>query len=133
MPKQCYCGKRRPYRQCCGPLIDGEKTARTPEQLMRSRYSAYAQGGQGQYLFDTWYPATCQHLTPEMLDKRDSEWLGLTVHDRGQQGDEGFVSFTAAFRDAEGQEQQLREKSVFQRLNGRWLYVGGEVDISSND
>ncbi len=133
MPKHCYCGKRKAYKQCCGLFIDGDQVARTPEQLMRSRYRAYAQGGQGQYLFDTWYPATRLKLSPALLDQKDSEWLGLTVLDRGQQDDEGFVEFSARFRDQIGQEQLLHEKSVFQRLNGHWLYVGGDVEIESND
>ena len=37
----CPCGSTRPYADCCGPVISGERRADTAEQVMRSRYSAY--------------------------------------------------------------------------------------------
>jgi uncharacterized protein YchJ len=37
------------------------------------------------------------------------------------------VEFKAWFIDGSGDKQVQHEKSVFQRSNGRWLYVGGEV------
>ena len=40
-PASCPCGGGA-YASCCGPLIAGEKLAGTAEQLMRSRYSAFA-------------------------------------------------------------------------------------------
>ncbi|MGL5046562.1 MAG: YchJ family protein, partial [Shewanella sp.] len=43
--KNCPCGSRISYQKCCAPLhihVDsGEVIARTPEQLMRSRYCAF--------------------------------------------------------------------------------------------
>ena len=39
--KTCPCGSNLKYDECCLPLIKGDKTAITAEQLMRSRYSAY--------------------------------------------------------------------------------------------
>ena len=30
------------YAECCEPVIKGTRKAATPEELMRSRYSAYA-------------------------------------------------------------------------------------------
>ena len=40
-PASCPCGGGA-YGSCCGPLIAGEQLAITAEQLMRSRYSAFA-------------------------------------------------------------------------------------------
>ena len=37
----CYCGRPTQYQQCCAPLHQGLQQATTPEQLMRSRFSAY--------------------------------------------------------------------------------------------
>lgn len=37
----CYCGRPTLYQQCCAPLHQGLQQATTPEQLMRSRFSAY--------------------------------------------------------------------------------------------
>ena len=53
----CPCGSGDLYAACCGPLHDGVRQAETPEQLMRSRYSAYAKG-RGDYVFRTWHPRT---------------------------------------------------------------------------
>ena len=39
----CPCGGGL-YGRCCGPLHRGEQRALTAEQLMRSRYSAFARG-----------------------------------------------------------------------------------------
>ena len=43
MQDPCPCGGDR-YGSCCAPLHRGERQAATAEQLMRSRYSAYALG-----------------------------------------------------------------------------------------
>ncbi|MCW2817566.1 MAG: sec-C motif containing protein, partial [Marmoricola sp.] len=39
----CPCGSAA-YDTCCGPLHRGERQAGTPEELMRSRFAAYAVG-----------------------------------------------------------------------------------------
>ena len=38
----CPCGKGDSLETCCGPFIDGTKRPATAEDLMRSRYSAFA-------------------------------------------------------------------------------------------
>ena len=95
---------------------------------MRSRYSAYALGGYGDYLLDTWFPATAKGLTAEALSLRTCDWIGLEVLNKSQKGNQGMVEFMAWFCTDEGGKQVLHEKSVFQRVNGVWLYVGGEVN-----
>jgi SEC-C motif-containing protein len=110
--------------------LSGEAQAKTPEQLMRSRYSAYALGGYGEYLLATWFPATAAGLTAAALDEKTSDWDKLEVLDKSQQGDEGMVEFKAWFREGDGVQKLLHEKSVFTRVRGRWLYVGGEVALS---
>lgn len=37
----CKCGNNKNYLECCGIYINGMKLPETPEQLMRSRYTAY--------------------------------------------------------------------------------------------
>lgn len=97
---------------------------------MRSRYSAYALGDHGDYLLRTWFPATARGLTAEALSRRSCDWTRLEVLAKSQDGDRGFVEFNAWFREGGGEEQLLHEKSVFQRIGGRWLYVGGELNSS---
>ncbi len=95
---------------------------------MRSRYSAYALGNYGDYLLQTWFPASAKGLTVKALSQRTTDWIKLDVLEKSQKGDKGVVEFNAWFIDDNGDKQVLHEKSVFQRTNGRWLYVGGEVD-----
>ena len=42
MFEKCPCGAGASYLTCCAPLHLGQRAAASPEQLMRSRYSAFA-------------------------------------------------------------------------------------------
>ncbi len=132
MDSQCVCGKDKSYADCCGVFISGTALPKTPEQLMRSRYSAYARGGHGDYLLKTWFPATARGLTVAELEQQGGEWLGLEVLSKSQHGDEGMVEFNAWFRNADGERELLHEKSAFTRVGGRWFYVGGEVEYKDD-
>lgn len=130
MSELCVCGSDKVFKKCCGRFLRGQQQAKTPGQLMRSRYTAYCLGGYGEYLLQTWFPATAKGLTAEALSERSCDWFRLEVLEKSQQGDQGWVEFNAWFRGDDGSEDVLHEKSVFQRIGGRWLYVGGEVSSS---
>lgn len=128
MSMRCPCGKSKPFEQCCGRFLSGAEVPKTPEQLMRSRFTAYALGGHGEYLLNTWFPATATGLTVEQLSDRNANWQRLEVLDKSQNGDEGSVEFKAYYLpDNSDQMQVMHEKSEFRRVNGRWYYVGGRV------
>lgn len=126
-PHDCPCHSGKTFTRCCGPFLSGKDNPRTVTQLMRSRYCAFALGGCGQYLFDTWHPAHRGALQPEDLDARELEWLHLSVVDAQQTGDRGTVEFIARFRDSEGKEGEHHELSRFLREQGRWRYLDGDV------
>lgn len=126
----CPCGQGN-YEDCCGPLHRGEKRALTCEQLMRSRYSAFARS-EITYLLQT-------HQEPELPDKlrrrqleqncRRVDWLGLNIIsiDQGQEHDlEGTVTFEACYKTS-GKKNLHKETSYFQRREmqpeGDWLYI----------
>ena len=91
---------------------------------MRARYTAYALG-ETAFLLRSWHRST----RPPGLVLDPTQWLGLTVHttERGAPDDtEGWVAFTARYRDAAG-EGSLDENSRFVREGGRWFYVGEDV------
>lgn len=121
----CPCGSGTPYDRCCGPLHDNQVQATTAEQLMRSRYSAYARG-RLDHVFRTWHPRT----RPVDLEASPQlRWTGLSVEltEAGQPGDEeGVVVFAATYRTPAGPGVQ-RERSRFTRRAGRWVYLDGEV------
>lgn len=115
----CPCGLAAEYAACCGRFHAGA-LAPTPEALMRSRYSAFVKGLES-YLLATWHPET----RPETLDLAADiqvKWLGLTVKGAGQQGDSGWVEFVARYREGSGAAVRLMEYSLFERVDGRWLY-----------
>jgi SEC-C motif-containing protein len=121
---ECPCGSGRNYLECCGPLHHGERQAATAEEMMRSRYSAYARAD-ADYLFRTWHPRTRPH---EISPDSGIVWSGLEVldTDAGGEGDEsGEVEFLAHFESA-GRVDTLHERSRFERRAGRWFYVDGD-------
>jgi SEC-C motif-containing protein len=104
-------------------LHGGDRDAVTAEELMRSRYAAYAVGEPG-YLVRTWHPRT--RPEPLVLDPART-WTGLTVLDvvAGGAGDEtGEVEFEAVYEHF-GTLGRQRERSRFARRRGRWVYVDG--------
>ncbi len=127
MMGNCPCGKSRPLAQCCGRFISGQGTAKTPEQLMRSRYTAYFLGNCGEYLLQTWFPATAKGLSAAELSQSGNNWDHLEILKKSQQGDSGNVEFKAFFKSANGELECLHEDSEFKRIKGQWYYVGGVI------
>ena len=127
--KSCICGKPQPFAKCCDRFLSGKKNAKTPEQLMRSRFSAYALGGYGEYLLSTWFPASAMGLTASKLSKKTVEWQRLEVISSSQKGDNGTVEFNAWFNKLPSSDEMeiMHEISEFVRIQSRWLYVGGKV------
>ena len=128
METPCVCGRKAVFDRCCGRFLAAGQLAKTPEQLMRSRYSAYALGGYGDYLLATWFAATSGVLTVEELSKKMVDWVRLEVLSSKQTGDKATVEFNAYYREPDQLDVQImHETSVFQRSAGRWFYVGVEV------
>lgn len=113
----CPCGKQLTYGECCGRLHAGSAA----EELMRSRYSAFAVGDEA-YLKRSWHPGT----RPDALDLDGGlEWVRLEVLSTSEGTPfhrEGTVDFRAVYRE-NGREGELREHSRFLRHDGAWVYV----------
>ena len=118
----CPCGSGTPYDACCGALHRGAREAATPEELMRSRYAAYAVGDTA-YLDRTWDPRT---RPADLRPTSGLRWTGLVVHRSEVDGESGVVEFTASYERPAG-AGTLHEVSRFERRAGRWLYVDGDV------
>ena len=119
----------KPFKQCCEVFLSGNKTPKTPKQLMRSRYTAYALGEYGEYLLSTWLPENTQGLTAESLSEKTLDWIKLEVLNSSQKGDEGIVEFKAYYKDEAGLEKVHHEKSIFKRIGRNWYYEKGDVEI----
>ena len=121
---RCPCGLGDPFAECCAPLLAGERPAATAEQLMRSRFAAFAVGDTD-HLRRTWHPDT----RPARLElDPEQRWTRLEVLDRtggGPFDSEGTVRFRAHYR-LHGRAGSLTEHSRFARIDGEWFYVDGE-------
>lgn len=123
----CPCGTGASYRRCCAPYLAGEREAPTAEALMRARYSANARGDVV-FLTRSWHPDT---LPTHLIDPT-VVWTGLEVRatDGGRALDRvATVTFLARYRRG-AHHGVLSERSRFQRMGTRWVYVDGEVDPS---
>ena len=128
--QSCPCGTGKTYGDCCGRFHSGDRVASTAEELMRSRYSAFATGNVD-------YLVATHHPSKRRLDERaslaqtclDTSWLGLEIVDT-QQGSaadtEGVVEFIAKFSGR--QFGILQERSRFVKEGGRWFYLDGVQD-----
>lgn len=125
----CPCGSETAFDACCGPVIRGERPARTPEELMRARFSAHCQRNYA-FLVDSTHPEHREGVSVEEISKwaEHVTWTELEVHSAtpGASDEEGHVSFTAHFT-IKDTSQKLREDAVFAKVNDAWFYVDGDV------
>lgn len=125
----CPCGSGLNYAQCCQALHLGKAVAGTAEQLMRSRYSAFAVGD-ADYLMKTLHPKSRQQDTLASLQQSISRqhWLQLNIVDTaagGKNDTTGVVEFVAGY-ESDGQQAYLHERSRFAKMDGLWYYLDGE-------
>jgi SEC-C motif-containing protein len=125
MAKKCACGSGAAYGECCGRLHRGDAEARTAEELMRSRFSAFAVED-ADYLLKSWHPAT----RPGRVGfDPGTRWTRLEIvrtEDGGPRDDKGVVEFRA-HHSAGGEDGILHEVSRFVRHDGAWVYVRGKL------
>lgn len=132
MRASCPCGGLKSYMQCCGPLIKGKRLAETAQELMRSRYTAFAKQ-RSDYLVSTAAGAAAELFRRVPVIDAEVQWVRLEVIDvvRGLEADNsGEVYFRAYYKkkcDQLGRVRIMSERSVFQKIEGRWFYVG-EID-----
>ncbi|RYP88231.1 hypothetical protein EKO23_02495 [Nocardioides guangzhouensis] len=129
LQRPCPCGSGTPYDACCGRLHRGSAQAVTAEELMRSRYAAYAVGDLD-HVFRTWHPRT---RPDDLVPPPGLTWTGLEILDTvagGPDDDTGVVEFRASYRTEPGVPSAgpdhsgvLHERSTFARRAGRWVYV----------
>ncbi len=120
----CPCGSGRALAACCGQFHDGAP-APDAENLMRSRYSAFVLGLED-YLLATWHPDT-RPPRLELDAPPRPQWLGLVIKAHTPLDDgHATVEFVARYK-LNGRAFRLHETSRFERVDGRWLYVEGDI------
>lgn len=123
----CPCKSGKNYTVCCEPLIMHTAIAETPEQLMRSRYTAYTQANMD-YIVATMKDAALKNFDATSAKQwaESVTWVKLKVLRTGLDADSvelGFVEFKAYYRYKK-QMHVMHECSRFQRHGQRWFYSG---------
>lgn len=126
----CPCGSGNHYLSCCGVYIEQQQLPKTPEQLMRSRYSAYTLANID-YIIKTMQAPAANNFDPVSAKKwaEQVEWLKLEVvssYFDSHNPTVGFVEFKAYYR-LNQQPQCLHELSEFHLQNGQWYYFDGQT------
>lgn len=124
--QNCPCGTGKNYAECCGVFIEGQQKPLTPEELMRSRYSAYTRANIDYIAHTMKSPAKDRFDAKSAREwAKRVEWLKLEVKTTSIQGSKGYVEFIALFKER-GKINILHELSEFHLENGAWYYVDGK-------
>ena len=127
----CYCCSGKEFEDCCQPFINGIAKPETAEELMRSRYSAYATVGVD-YLLRTTHPSARKFHNAESIEQwaKSNSWQKLEIistTDGGLKDKKGMVEFKAYYLDEHQQLQIHHEYSNFLKELGKWFFVDGKI------
>lgn len=131
MSRLCPCTSKKTFDACCGPFLTGKKVPATPEQLMRSRFTAYALR-KAEYLIATTAEEKRAELDLDELKRycASVSCISLKVLATelgGPEDDSGIVLFHASLQ-INGKRMLHRERSNFRRENGAWVYLDGDTN-----
>ena len=123
----CHCGNLKPYTNCCEKSHKNSAEAKTAEQLMRSRYSAFVLAD-GDYLMAPHHSSTRPIKEKKAIVKwaKSVQWIRLEVletFEGTEDNDKGTVTFNAYFFE-NGKVDVIHEKSAFVKENNHWTYLG---------
>ncbi|MFU2508444.1 YchJ family protein [Pseudoalteromonas sp. ASV78] len=123
----CLCGSQHSYQDCCQKLHLGTEQATTAEQLMRSRYVAYALKN-AKYIYQTYAQAKqAENPVKEIAEFANScRFIQLDVIDAEQHESTADVEFCVSYF-YQNLFCQLHEKSNFIKEAGLWRYLDGEI------
>ena len=128
---KCPCGSDKEYGKCCEKIIKGEVNAKTPEELMRARYSAYV-NSEIDFIFDSVLPEKQEEDNRAAIEEwaAESTWQNLEIikTEGGIEEDdvEGKVEFKANYISA-GMTNVYHELGDFKKIDGKWYFDEGKL------
>ncbi len=127
---KCPCKSNKYFQKCCELLIVGLQKAATPEELMRSRYTAYTRCN------IDYIKKTMKSVALENFNYIEAKnwvqtviWLDLEVlatYFKQNNSGIGYVEFKAYFQ-VNGEIKILHEKSEFMKENHEWFYIDRQL------
>lgn len=123
---KCPCDPSFDYKDCCEKIHNDISNAKTAEQLMRSRYSAYVLV-LADYLILSQHPSTRKTLNKREIEdwSASQKWVRLNILSKSKglsTDDEGTVEFIAYFKKGI-RNLKIHENSKFLKEEGVWMYV----------
>lgn len=122
----CPCCSKKDYQECCSSFHFGTNPPNALS-LMRSRYSAYALKIP-QYIIKTTHPENSSFTSDtkkwmqDILDfSENAQFLRLEIEEFLDGDDLAYVTFIAYLKQG-NREFPYKEKSLFKKVNGVWLY-----------
>lgn len=127
----CPCHSGKSYESCCASFHRGKEPSSALE-LMRSRYSAYALS-LVDYILKTTHPShsDCKKARAKRIKEieafcKNTQFANLTILEVCERGNWAQVTFKAhLFQNHK--DVSFQEKSSFEKVDGRWLYLSGQV------
>ena len=128
--EQCPCGTGKTYAECCEPVIKGVRPAQSAEELMRSRYSAYAKV-ETDYIFETTHPKHREGYdvagTKEWAESAEWQSLEIVSVKGGTEADTtGEVEFIARYSE-KGEPKVHHELALFKKEKDVWFFTDGKA------
>ena len=124
----CHCGSNKSFEDCCQPLLKEKKKAKTAEELMRARYSAFVEK-EIDFIMNSVSPDQTDVMNREAVIKwAKTKWVKLEIinTEKGLEKDSsGTVEFKA-YSMADTVTQVHHEKASFVKKKGKWFFEDGE-------
>ena len=127
----CPCSSGKDYADCCHPFHQGKQPP-TALLLMRARYAAYALCFPT-YIIQTTHPANPNYQSDKTRWEQEishfchaTQFNKLEIIDSHEEGTRATVTFIA-YLSQNDRDVSFREKSDFEKMDGKWLYRSGLV------
>lgn len=129
--ESCPCGSGVSYESCCQPKHLGSEKAKTAEELLRARYSAFVVG-QVDYVLETHHPEKAHEVDRNSIEdwSKSATWHSLEIQNveaGGKDDDEGVVEFLAKYTQ-DGKTYNHHELGWFKKHDGEWRFF----DVKKN-
>jgi SEC-C motif domain protein len=121
----CPCGSMKETASCCERFFDSKALPSTPEELMRSRYTAYVRKNVP-YLEKTWHHSTSPNLSSDDLGASTYIKLAILNSALSKCKKKGTTEFKAYYISFDVL-YCLHEKSNFSLEEDGWKYIDGQI------
>ena len=123
---------KKKYSKCCEKYHLGKSTCKNAQDLMRSRFSAYALK-LSDYIIKTSHKKNpCFQKDLKTLKKdiesfcSETHFKNLEILDNIQEKNQAFVTFIATLI-SNGKDMSFTEISHFEKIDQKWFYKDGQI------